>query len=153
MLRLFENLFKKEEKTTKDTNTNTNTNNIETMNTKTTETACKKIEFYDKFIVIKNEKDDIIEVAVETYTYEYEPEVEELTGKGKISINLPKCVVQVSLVDNKDSIGEIVMTNILVRNEDVPFKVKIYTTEGLKAVVTEPTELIVDRFKLNITQK
>lgn len=149
MLRLFENLFKKEEKTTKDTNTN----NIKTTDTKTTETACKKIEFYDKFVVIKNEKDNIIEVAVETYTYEYEPEVEELTGRGEISISLPKCVVQVSLIDNKDSIGEIVMTNILVRNEDVPFKVKIYTTEGLKAVVTEPTELIVDRFKLNIMQK
>lgn len=147
MLKLFKKLFRKEE--------NVKTANNETVNTGATATndACRKIEFYDKFIVVKNEKDDIIESDIETYSYEYEPEIEKVAGKGKITIDLPKCIIEISLVDNENTIGEIAITNIVVRNENIQFKVKIYTTEGQKAVITEPTEIVVDRFKLNIKSR
>jgi hypothetical protein len=147
MLGLLKRLFRKEE--------NVKTDNTATTNTESTANndACRKIEFYDKFIVVKNEKDDVIEATIETYTYEYEPEVEEVMGQKRIVIDLPKCIMEISLTDNKNTIGEIAITNIVVRNENMKFKIKIYTTEGQKAVITEPTEIIVDRFKLKVMEK
>jgi len=128
--------------------------NNETTKTESVNTACRRnIEFYDKFVVVKNEKDDIIEAIIETYTYEYEPEEERLEGKGSITIDLPKCIINVSLVENQNSIGEFAATHIINRDPSIDFKIKLYTTKGLIGVITEPTEVLIDRFKVEIKQK
>lgn len=148
MIKLLKKLFKRE----KDER-NTNTQAIKTETTATNSAnACKRLEFYDNFVTVKNTKDDLIEATIEKIYYE-DYEIEELAGKEKISINLPKCVIDISLINEENTIGELAITHIVNRDPSVPFKIKIYTTEKLEAVITSPQEITIDRFKLNIKQK
>jgi hypothetical protein len=147
MLKLLRKLFGKE----KDTKSvNAKTTKTETTTTDSTN-PCKKLEFYDRFIVIKNENDTIKATIEKIYYEDYE--VEELEEKGKITIDLPKCTIEVSLINKENTVGEIAITHIINRDENIPFKVKIYTPDELKEIVTEPKEIVIDRFKLNIKQK
>jgi hypothetical protein len=152
MFKLLRKLLRKEKSTE---NTNTETTKTKTTTTNNTN-ACKKIEFYDRFIIIKNPKDNIIEATIEKIYYE-DYEVEEITEKEKLIIDLPKCTIEVSLNTDentdKNTADEIVITHIVNRDENIPFKVKIYTPNELKEIITEPKEITVDRFKLNIKQK
>jgi hypothetical protein len=148
MIKLLKKLFKREKD---EKNTNIETTKTETTTTNSTNT-CKKLEFYDRFIIIKNPKDDTIETTVEKIYYE-DYEVEELEEKERTTIDLPRCAIEVSLANKENTTDEIAITHIVVRNENVPFKLKIYTTEKLETVITEPQEIEIGRFKLSIKQK
>jgi len=150
MIKLLKKLFKKE-KTVKETKeTSTEVANVNNVNSSGESSCLKRPEFYDRFVVVKNEEGNTIKISVEEFSYDYDYYYYEIIGEEKATVELPSCTIEISLNNKKDATGEIALTNIIVREADIPFKIKIYT-EKLEAIVTEPQEEIeVDRFKIKI---
>jgi hypothetical protein len=87
-------LGKKEKEAVKETNNEPTATNSSDNNSKSS--SCKKIEFYDKFIVIEHKENNTIQATIEHIYYE-DYEVEEVKGEEKVIIDLPRCVIEVSL--------------------------------------------------------
>lgn len=120
------------------------------------DSCLRNLEFYDKFIVVKLTEDKLIEAEIERYypdcDYCEYADIEKVSATSILTINLGDCILTIKENETKteNTFSEIAITHIVNREPATKFKVKIYTEDGLQAVITEPTDIVIDAFKITI---